>query len=61
MENTDQTTNPTPDIEAIRQEAYQRGRDDALAEIKAVNVAAEADTAATDPIVLSDYRKGFWE
>lgn len=50
MENTNQTTDTMPDIEAIRKEAYERGRADAMAEIEAAN-----------PVVLSGYRKGFWE
>ena len=50
MENTNQTTDTMPDIEAIKKEAYERGRADAMAEIEAAN-----------PVVLSGYRKGFWE
>lgn len=50
MENTNQTTDTMPDIESIKKEAYERGRADAMAEIEAAN-----------PVVLSGYRKGFWE
>ena len=42
MENTNQTTDTMPDIEAIKKEAYERGRADAMAEIEAAN-----------PVVLS--------